>query len=180
VAAKEREVLAREASLLEREANMTALLSQKDAEIASLQTFVSQLQQQLQVQVQFEKDATDDRIREAISKREEELRLAVMKREEEVAAAITRREEEIMDAVKAREEEVFKAWKAREEQIRNEMVSAVEERVTWVNNRAEELRMEEAALIEVKKELESKIKMMDEGGGKRKRKLFSLDCFSRV
>ena len=46
--AKECEVLAREQTLLQNEQRLTALLNQKDQEIASLQQLVSQLQQQQQ------------------------------------------------------------------------------------------------------------------------------------
>ena len=74
--AKERELSAREAAFIEKESHIQAILSQKDTEIASLQQHVVDCQ-----------SAVDTRIRQAITKREEELRVAVMKREEEVAAA---------------------------------------------------------------------------------------------
>ena len=137
IAAKEREVLAREASLLKKESHITSLLSQKDSEILSLQNVISQFQEQ--AQFQYDNATVEKRIRDAISKREEELRIAVMKREEEVAMAMARREEEIMHAVRQREEEIFEACRAREEQIREEIMKALEERTTWVEQKTEEL-----------------------------------------
>jgi hypothetical protein len=133
---------------------MDALLSQKDAEISSLQVFVSQLQRQVQSHAQQDKTVIEQCIRDAISKREDELRVAVMRREEEVATAIARREEEVMDAVRAREEEILQAWKTREGQIRDEVMEAVEERVNWVERKSKELQLEEEKLMGIKKELD--------------------------
>jgi hypothetical protein len=160
VAAKEREISAREESLLKKETQIASLLSQKESEIQSLKLLVSQLQEQLQSQC----DATtvEQSIQDAISKREEELRIAVMKREEEVAVAMARREEEIMQAIRLREEEISEAWKAREEQIRNEMVKAMEEQATWLERKAEALLMQEETLEEIRQDLEARGKAMEE------------------
>ncbi|KIM65896.1 hypothetical protein SCLCIDRAFT_111837 [Scleroderma citrinum Foug A] len=146
VVTKEREVFAREAALAEREARISTLLSDKDAEIVRLQQLISTAQLQL-----------DTRIREAIGKREEELRLAVIKREEEVAAAMARREEEIMTAVRQREQEIFEAWRVREEHIRTEANAAVEEKMKWVAAREADLEAEQMRLDEVQKDLEVKL-----------------------
>ena len=131
---------------------MTTILSQKDAEIASLQQHVIESQ-----------SAVDARIKEAITKREEDLREAVMKREAEVAAAMARREEEILDAVRKREEEIFEAWRAREGQIRMEVGETVEERMKWMKGREDELEAERLRLDNVRKELEARVKALDEG-----------------
>lgn len=146
VVTKEREVFAREAALAEREARISTLLSDKDAEIVRLQQLISTAQLQL-----------DTRIREAIGRREEELRLAVIKREEEVAAAMARREEEIMTAVRQREQEIFEAWRVREEHIRTEANAAVEEKMKWVAAREADLEAEQMRLDEVQKDLEVKL-----------------------
>ena len=149
--AKERELVAREAAFAEKESHMQAVLAQKDTKIASLQQHVAESQ-----------SVVDVRIREAITKREEELRVAVMKREEEVAAAMARREEEIMGAVRTREEEIFEAWRGREEQIRKEVGEAVEERMRWVTGREEELEADRMRLDSMRADLEVKIKLLDE------------------
>jgi hypothetical protein len=117
----------------------------------------------LQQQVVDSQSVIDTRIREAITKREEELRVAVMKREEEVAAAMSRREEEIMEAVRKREEEIFEAWRTREEQIRVEVGEAVEERMKWAKGREDELEAERIRLDGFREELEAKVRALDEG-----------------
>jgi len=141
------------------------MLAQKDAEILSLQSLVSQLQEQLVAQCDV--STIEQRIREAIARREEELRVAVMKREEEVAAAMARREEEIMHAIRLREEEIAEAWRAREEQLREEMVTASQEREEWLEKRAEELRLTEESLESVKRDLEIKIKAIEPPPGRK-------------
>jgi len=151
VIAKERELTARESAFAEKESHMHVVLSQKDAEIASLRQHVIESQ-----------SAVDARIKEAIVKREEELRVAVMRREEEVAAAMARREEEIMGAVRTREEEILEAWRGREEQIRKEVSEPAEEQLKWVKGREEELEAERMRLDGVRAELETKVKMLDE------------------
>lgn len=153
VLAKEREVLARESAFAAKEAQMAALLSQKNAEIDTLQLLVAQARES-------SNEAMDARIRDAVSKREEELRIAVMRREEEVAAAMMRREEEILGAVRKREREIFEMWTDREEQIRLEMAAAVEERVQWAVKRAEELKGEEDRISKMAEELEAKLQLL--------------------
>lgn len=155
VVAKEREVLAREAVLAEKEAHITTLLAQKDAEIVSLKQTMSQMQTRIQLQSQ---QSVEAQIRVAISKREDELRVAVAKREEEVAAVITRREGEIIEAIRKREEELCEAWRAREEEIRKE----VEEKVEWVSNWGQELKEEETKLEQLRTQLEDQIQAMEE------------------
>ncbi|KAI6144136.1 kinase-like domain-containing protein [Pisolithus tinctorius] len=146
VVAKERDLSAREAALADREARLTTLIAEKDAEILRLHRLMSTAESQVDV-----------RIREAIGKREEELRLAVIKREQEVAAAMARREEEIMNAVRQREREIFDAWSAREGQIRSEANSAVEERMKQITAREAELEAEQTRLDAVQKDLEVKL-----------------------
>ncbi|KAF9220114.1 kinase-like protein [Gyrodon lividus] len=146
VIAKEREVSVRETALAEREARLTALAAEKDAEILRLHNLISTAQSQL-----------DERIREAIGKREEELRIAVRKREEEVAAAMSRREEEIMSAVRQREQEIFEAWRAREEQVKAEGEAAVAEKMGWIAAKEADLEAEQTRLDEVQKDLEVKL-----------------------
>ncbi|KIJ59716.1 hypothetical protein HYDPIDRAFT_162091 [Hydnomerulius pinastri MD-312] len=146
VVAKEREVSARETALADREARLTVLVAEKDAEILRLHHLISTAQTQL-----------DARIREAVGKREEELRIAIRKREEEVAAAMARREEEIMSAVRQREQEIFEAWRAREEQIKTEAEAAVEEKMRWIAAKEADLETEQTRLDEVQKDLEVKL-----------------------
>ena len=146
VIAKEREISARETALAEREAKLTALVAEKDAEILSLHNLISTAQSQL-----------DARIREAIGKREEELRVAIRKREEEVAAAMARREDEILSAVRQREQEIFDAWRAREEQIKAEAEAMIAERTQWIAAREADLEAEQSRLDDVQKDLEAKL-----------------------
>ncbi|KAF4579435.1 G2-specific serine/threonine protein kinase [Pleurotus pulmonarius] len=153
---KEREILAREAAVAEKEAQIASVLSQKDAEIIGLKDMVNQLQQHHQAQVNVEA-----RVREAVAKREDELRIAVAKREEEVAAAMVRREEEIMGAIRKREAEISEAWKTREEQIKKEVAEEVDERVKWVIQRTEELSDEEERLETIRLELEERAKALE-------------------
>lgn len=146
VVAKEREIAAREVVLVDREAKLTALMVEKDAEILRMHNLVSTTQSQL-----------DTRIREAISKREEELRLAIRKREEEVAAAMARREEEILSAVREREQEIFDAWRTREEQINLEAEAMIAEKMQWIVAKEADLEVEQNRLDEVQKDLEAKL-----------------------
>ncbi|KAH7909222.1 kinase-like domain-containing protein [Hygrophoropsis aurantiaca] len=149
VAAKEREVSAREGALAEKESHLTNCVAEKDAEISRLHNQLTQARTHI-----------DTRIREAISKREEELRVAVMKREEEVAAAMARREAEILDAVRQREQEIFEAWRAREDQIRLEMAAAVEEKAKWASQREQELDAERIRLDTLREDLEAKVQAL--------------------
>ena len=86
VLSKERELQELAENLAQREATISAVVSQKDAEINRLNGLLAQ---------------TDVRVRQAVSAREEELRILVMRREAEVRAAMTRREEEILGKDKA-------------------------------------------------------------------------------
>ncbi|KAH7921052.1 kinase-like protein [Leucogyrophana mollusca] len=154
IVAKEREVSAREGALAERENRLAALVVEKDSEISRLHGLLTQSQAHIET-----------RIREAISKREEDLRVAVMKREEEVAAAMARREAEILEAVRLREQEIFEAWRAREDQIRTEMAAAVDEKTRWLSQREEELDAERTRLDTLRDELEAKVKALSEQHG---------------
>ncbi|KIK19600.1 hypothetical protein PISMIDRAFT_107269 [Pisolithus microcarpus 441] len=164
VVAKERDLFAREATLAEREANLTTLVAEKDAEISRLHQLISAAESQV-----------DIRIREAIGKREEELRLAVMKREQEVAAAMARREEEIMDAVRQREREIFEAWSAREEQIRSEVNSAVQENMKRIAAREADLEAEQMRLDAVQKDLEVKLTALSNQEAKGRKERTPID-----
>ena len=159
VIAKEREISARETALAEREAKLTAVVVEKDAEIFRLFNVVSTAQSQL-----------DARIREAIGKREEELRVAIRKREEEVAAAMARREEEIMSAVRQREQEIFDAWRTREEQIRAEGQEVIAEKMQWIAAKEADLEAEQIRLDEVQKDLEAKLALCSQEVKGRKEK----------
>ncbi|KAF8649447.1 hypothetical protein AX16_005794 [Volvariella volvacea WC 439] len=158
---KERELIAREAALLEKEQQLYNIVSQKDAEIANLQQVVSQLQQQKLI-TQHDLEVA---VKTAIARREEELRVLVMKREEEVAAAMAAREEEILAAVRAREAEVCEAWVKKEEELRAELEESakdVEERLALVEKQEEALRAEEARLESLRSELEEKAQAAEE------------------
>ncbi|KAF8169074.1 kinase-like protein [Pholiota molesta] len=128
VAAKERDVLAREGALAENEHRLHAALADREQQIARLQQLLAQAQQappQQQPQpptfVTAQADAADPQVqalvKAAVAAREAELRALVMQREAEVARAIALREEEIMDAVRAREEDVMAAVRAREAEM---------------------------------------------------------------
>ncbi|KAG9309207.1 kinase-like domain-containing protein [Chiua virens] len=149
VLAKEREICAREAALIDREAKLNALVVEKDAEILHLHTIISTAQSQL-----------DARTREAVVKREEELRAAIRKREEEVAAAMARREEEILSAVRQREQEIFEAWRVREEQIKAEAEALIADRMQCLAAREADLEAEQRRLDEVQKDLETKLAVL--------------------
>lgn len=143
IIARERDVTAREAILVEKEAQVTAILTQKDTEIASLRALISTAEEKHQTKV-----------REALFRREEELRAMVLKQEAEVAIRMARREEEIMEAVRRREEDIGKMWADWERETREGMARAVEERMLWVRERTEELEKERDRLLSVQVELE--------------------------
>ncbi|KAG8218041.1 kinase-like domain-containing protein [Butyriboletus roseoflavus] len=164
VIAKEREVSARETALADREAMLTALVVEKDAEILRLHKLVSTAQSQL-----------DARIREAVGKREEELRVAVRKREEEVAAAMARREDEILSAVRQREQEIFDAWRTREEQIKAEAETMVTEKMQWMAVKEADLEAEQSRLDEVQKDLEAKLATLSAQEGKGRKEKTPLE-----
>ncbi|TFK31646.1 kinase-like domain-containing protein, partial [Crucibulum laeve] len=161
VDSRERELVAREQALMAKEQHITALLTQKDHEIATL----SQMQQHKQ----YTQQDLDVAIKRAVMEREDALRILVGQREAEVAAAMVKREEEIMEAVRRREAEVCHAWETREVEIKREVdvsIKAVEERVRWINVREEELRTEAERQEDVReelRELEEKLKKLEEG-----------------
>ncbi|KAJ7594073.1 kinase-like domain-containing protein [Mycena floridula] len=163
IATREREVLAREAVLLEKEQHITALISQKDGEISNLQQLLAQQQV---YGPKYTQDDMELAVRTAIAKREEELRVLVTKREEEVAVAIARREEEIIASVNRREAELCEAWTSREQQIRQE----VDDKVQWIQTREKELIEEEERLQSVKEKLEEKMKKWEEKSSLKGRK----------
>ncbi|KAF8882005.1 kinase-like domain-containing protein [Infundibulicybe gibba] len=174
VTSKERELLARESTLNEKEAQMAAMLSQKDAEVSSQQQVIAQLRQQLH----SSQHNIEVAVKSAIAKREEELRMLVMKREEEVAGAMSRREEEIMAAVRRREEEICHAWGAREAEIRKEVeekMTEVDSRFEWVKKVEDELRGEEARLDGVREELEEKMRKWEEETSKGRKEKTPLE-----
>ncbi|THG95292.1 hypothetical protein EW026_g6334 [Hermanssonia centrifuga] len=150
VLAKERDVTAREAVLLEKENHLTSLLSQKDDEIASLRSLISTAESKHHAAV-----------REALLRREEELRAMVLKQEEDVRMRMTKREEEIMEAVARREEEIGRMWAQWELETRERMATAVDERITWVQERTAELEREQTRLESTRSELERRMEQME-------------------
>ncbi|EAU85079.2 other/NEK protein kinase [Coprinopsis cinerea okayama7 len=173
--AREREVLAREQIIAEKEQHLQHLFSQKDSEIAHLQRVVSQLQAQIHT-IQSEPRITQHDLevatKHAVARREQELRILVQKREEEVAAAMAKREEEIMEAVRRREAEVCEAWAKREAEVRQEVevsIKAVEERIQWISEKEAELIEEEERLEALREELEVREKRVEELANKKGR-----------
>ncbi|RDX55223.1 kinase-like protein [Lentinus brumalis] len=154
---KERDLVARETALSEREAKMTLLVTQKDEELTSLRGLIAEAQSTVQ-----------QHVREAIARRDEELRAMVVKKEAEVALRMARREEEIMEAVRRREEDVSRMWAEWERQTREAMARAVDERMEWVQQQANELEQERERLATVKCELEAKMKALEAPAGERR------------
>ncbi|KAI0769434.1 kinase-like domain-containing protein [Trametes elegans] len=148
--AKERDLMAREAVLVDRETKLAAVVAHKDEELVSLRNLLATAETTLQ-----------QRVRAAVARRDEELRAMVLKQEQEVATRMARREEEIMEAVRRREEDVARMWSEWERQTREGMGRAVEERMEWVQQRADELETERARLDGVRKELETKMKALE-------------------
>ncbi|EIW74003.1 kinase-like protein [Coniophora puteana RWD-64-598 SS2] len=173
IVSKEREVATREAAVAEREARLATAVAEKEAEVRRLEeqlTHLSQQAQQAAAAAQQQQappeSVIEERIREAIAKREEELRVAVIKREEEVARAIARREEEIMEAVRKREADVCEAWMKREEQIRVEMAQTMEERTGWIQQRERDMQAEREEFEKVRKDLEERVRAMGDSNRK--------------
>lgn len=150
VLAREREIVAREALINERETQISALLTEKENQIASLRALISTAEAKHQTKV-----------REALLKREEELRAMVLKQEAEVAARMARREEEIMEAVRKREEDIARMWADWERETREGMCRAVDERMSWVKERSEELDREKERVENVRREMERKIEALE-------------------
>ncbi|KAI0949008.1 hypothetical protein AcW1_008727 [Taiwanofungus camphoratus] len=147
--AKERDLVAREAAAAEKDAAIVALqarIAQKDEELVSLRTMAASAEAAFQ-----------ERVRQAVAARDGELRAAVLKQEAEVAARMARREEEIMDAVRRREDEIARMWAEWERQTRESMGKAVEERMEWVREQADEIEREREKLGQVRVELERKM-----------------------
>ncbi|KAI0708947.1 kinase-like protein [Cerioporus squamosus] len=154
---KERDLVAREAALCDREAKMALLVTQKDEELTALRGLMAEAQSTVQ-----------QHVREAIARRDEELRAMVVKKEAEVALRMARREEEIMEAVRRREEDVARMWAEWERQTREAMARAVDERMEWVQQQANELEQERERLENVKCELEAKMKALEAPAGERR------------
>jgi NIMA (never in mitosis gene a)-related kinase 2 len=136
----------------EKERHLNSVLAQKDNEIASLHSRLSQQQQT------FSQHDVERLVKDAVAKREDELRVLVMKREEEVATAMGRREEEIIASVNRREAELCEAWAAREEQIRSEY----QERVEWIQAREQELLEQEERIEDARIQLEERLCKVDD------------------
>ncbi|KAG1731939.1 kinase-like domain-containing protein [Suillus lakei] len=136
VVTKEREVAAREAALAEREARLGSVVSEKDNEIVRLHALLGRA--------------------EALS--EQRLR-DVRKRMEEVMAL---REEELEQHVRQRDQELFAWWTAREQEIRAGMMKELEDKVNWVRGREEELEAEQGKLDDARKDLEVRLKAVEE------------------
>lgn len=86
-----------------------------------------------------------------------------MRHQQEVSAAMVKREEELIGAVKRREEELRLAWIQREQEIRDEMSTAVEERIEWVRKQMEEVEEERRRLDTTRAEVENKVKSISDG-----------------
>ncbi|KAF9807752.1 hypothetical protein IEO21_08066 [Rhodonia placenta] len=147
---KERDLVAREQAAAESETSLASIIAAKDEEIASLRSLAASAENLLQT-----------RVREAIARRDEELRAMVLKQEQEVAARIARREEEIMEAVRQREEEISRMWADWEAKTREAMTAAVEERMEWVRQQAEEMDRERSRLDDVRDDLERKMSTLE-------------------
>ena len=68
-----------------------------------------------------------------------------------------------MEAVKRREEELRVAWVQREQEIRDEMSTAVEERMEWVRKQMEEVEEERRRFEATRAEVENKAKVISDG-----------------
>ncbi|KAF9786332.1 kinase-like protein [Thelephora terrestris] len=156
VTAREEAVQSRETALTEKETQLASLLQLKDAEISALQQLISTADER-------HRHVVEARIRDAVSQREEELRALVVRHQQEVSAAMAKREEELMEAVKRREEELRVAWIQREQEIRDEMSTAVEERMEWVRKQMEEVEEERRRLDATRTEVENKVKVISDG-----------------
>jgi len=156
VTAREEAVHSRETALTEKETQLASLLQLKDAEISALQKLISTADER-------HRHVVEARIRDAVSQREEELRALVVRHQQEVSAAMAKREEELMEAVKRREEELRVAWVQREQEIRDEMSTAVEERMEWVRKQMEEVEEERRRLDTTRTEVENKMKIISDG-----------------
>jgi NIMA (never in mitosis gene a)-related kinase 2 len=159
---KERELLAREASLAEKERHLVAVLAKKDAEVAALQKHVAQIQR---AGARYGKEDVEAAVRIAVARREEELRVLITQREKEVQAAMAKREEEIQEAVRIREQKVYEAWARREAEITKEVDirrRSLEQSADAIKKKEEDLKAEEVRLSSIREELEDKVAKWDE------------------
>ncbi|KAL6303524.1 kinase-like domain-containing protein [Sparassis latifolia] len=159
--ARERDIVAREAAIAEKETRLNALLTEKETRAKALLSQKDEKIATLRSQAANTEAAQLMRIREAVTRRDEELRAMVLKQEAEVAARMARREEEIMEAVRRREEEITQMWIEWETKAREAMSRAVEERMEWVQQRAEELEHERVRLQALDEELQKKIAVLE-------------------
>lgn len=156
VTAREEAVHSRETAITEKETQLASLLKLKDAEITALQQLIASADER-------HRHVVEARIRDAVSQREEELRASVMRHQQEVSASMAKREEELLEAIKRREEELRVAWIQREQEIRDEMSTAVEERMEWVRKQMEDVEEERRRLDATRTEVESKMKTVGDG-----------------
>ncbi|CAL1705864.1 unnamed protein product [Somion occarium] len=157
VQARERDLVARESAMAEKESHLTSALNQKDNEIASLRSLLATA------------EATHKtKVREALLAREEELRAIVLRKEAELATRLAKREEEVVAAVNRREEELKQSWAEWEAKYKAEMTKAVDERMAWVHRCTEEIEAERRRLDGVKMELEAKMHQLEMAHSERK------------
>lgn len=174
VVAREREVAAREQTLAQREIEVRALsqrLNEAQAETTRLQEMLATAQASPTPQP-VDEAAIQQRVRTAVSARENELRAAIRDREERVRAAMQAREAELLAAVNTREQELQAAWTAREEGVRAAHDAALtetrayaeraraarEDEITraWESREAEVAREWEEREEEIRKEVEAR------------------------
>ncbi|KAI0291630.1 kinase-like domain-containing protein [Multifurca ochricompacta] len=146
---RERELVARESALVARETAQNAVISQKDSEIAALQTQLTELVASIATQME-----------QAVAAREVELRRAVLEYEKVVELRVQRREEEVMEAVRVREAELCEAWQRQEVTLRAACEAELEER--W--------RIEHNKLKRMKDEIEEKARAIEESQQKGQKK----------
>lgn len=155
VAAKEREVLARETALVDVQSHLQAVVAERDAQITALQRHIAQ-QQHTPLAGTYTSADVQAAAKAAVAAREDELRKAVMQREAEVAQAIAAREEEIMEAVRTREAEFDAAAAAREQEIAAAFEARAQEMEAHYREMEEQVRLmleREDGVIEKEEEL---------------------------
>ena len=132
VAAKDREVVAREAALTQREAQLALLLSEKDNEISRLRGLLGQ---------------ADSLLAQRLRDCEEQITKEMQQREH-------LREQEL-------EQKVLAWWTTREQEIRTEVMRALDDKVKWVQRREEELKAEQGEMDEARKDFEMRMKAVE-------------------
>ncbi|KAF7967067.1 hypothetical protein HWV62_35967 [Athelia sp. TMB] len=148
VLVKEREVAAREATLLQNESlvqSMQTVIAQKDEEIATLR---AHLPKEVETQVK---------------KRMEEVKVQVLQYQREMELAAENRERELQEAVMTWEAQYLESARVREESYRREMQAHVEEQMKLVKQKEIELEEGGRRLNGLKEELDGKLKAMKEG-----------------